>query len=154
MKKTLLTILLIVLASNNLNADKTFYGGVEVNTLNVGLSAKADLTDKFTLQGTLGFFGTLEHYGAKAIYKVDKKKIYNMFAYTAIGIWKWDGVFEEDESVVGYSAGGGLEFDLQKLFGHDFPPLFMSGELGFDFIDFEYVDYGGLHLGGGIHYKF
>jgi len=102
----------------------------------------------------LGFFGELDHYGAKAIYKVDKRKAYNMFAYTGIGMWKWEGIFEEDESIVGYSVGGGLELDLQQLLGRDFPPLFMSGELGFDYINFDYADYGGLHVGGGVHYKF
>jgi hypothetical protein len=154
MKRLISILLLISSITLNLNAEKAFYGGLEVDTLNFGLSGKVDLTDKFTLQGTLGFFGDLQHYGAKAIYKIDKKKAYNMFAYTAVGIWKWEGVLEEDESIVGYSAGGGLELDLQQIFGRDFPPLFMSGEIGFDAIDFDYVDYGGLHIGGGIHYKF
>jgi len=156
MKKTLLKILLISFFSINVNADTNFYGGVEAGLpLTIGISGKMDLTDKVTMQGIVGFLGELSNYSAKAIYKIDKKKLYDLYAYGLIGVWKWDDdYFDEHETTMGYGIGGGLEFKLQELFGPQAPPLYMSGELGFDKLDLEYVEYTGLHIGGAIHYRF
>ena len=147
------TTLLIISTQSTLNAKETIGIGFQSSGFSSnGLSVKVDLTDKYAIQGIGGFFGDVTNYSIRGLYTFQDKKNYDLYGYGSVGMWKWNDAFF-DESVVGYGAGGGVEYDLRGL-SADFIPLFVNFELGMDFVNFDHYSYGGFTTGLGLHYKF
>jgi hypothetical protein len=158
MKKTikglLTTTLLIVSTQSILNAKETIGVGFQSSGFSSnGLSVKVDLTDEYGVQAIGGFFGDVTNYSIRGLYTFQNKKNYNLYGYGSVGMWKIDYTFLDDESVVGYGAGAGVEYDLRAL-SPSFIPLFVNFELGIDVVKFDNDSYGGFTTGLGLHYKF
>jgi len=117
-----------------------------------GLSAKYDYSEDITLQGTVGAFGTVTNFGAKALYKFKKEPQYDLYGFVSAGVYKYSGAFF-DESVVGFGGGAGIEYDLSKLL--EGMPLTISGEVGMSVVNFDnYTGFSAFGLGVGLHYWF
>lgn len=114
-----------------------------------GISAKYDVNDKMTAQGVLGSLGTVTNYSVRGLYRFKKKPDFDLYAFGSAGIYRYD-YYLGNESVFGFGAGAGLEYDLSKAL--DGLPLTVSGEIGFGLVSFDYYSYGAIGLGVGIHY--
>jgi len=148
------TTLLIIGTQSTLHAKETIGVGFQSSGFSSnGLSIKVDLNEQYTVQGIAGFFGDVNNYSVRGLYNFQNKKNYNLYGYGSVGMWKIDYTFLEDESVVGYGAGAGVEYDLRGL-SPSFIPLFINIELGMDIINFDNDSYGGFTTGVGLHYKF
>ena len=157
MKKIIngLVVTTLLMTSTTLNAKETIGIGFQSSGFSSnGISIKADLTDTFTVQGVGGFFGDVTNYSVRGLYNFQNQKNYNLYGYGSVGMWQIDYTFLEDESVIGYGAGAGVEYDLRGL-SPDFIPLFVNFELGMDVVNFDNdSSYGGFVTGLGLHYKF
>ncbi len=135
---------------------KGFYAGIQSSSYAYGLSGKMDFTDKITGQAIIGFFGTINSYTARGLYKFKQDKFYDIYAFGALGILTWDGYYsslDRSETVMSFGAGAGVEYDLRGL-DSNFIPLFVNVELQATMASFDYYDFGFMSLGLGIHYKF
>lgn len=150
---TTATLLLTVSQSTLIAEENIGIGFQSSGFSSNGLSVKADIGDKYVAQGVVGFFGDVNNYSVRGLYKFQENTHYNLYGYGSIGMWRWDSVFFGDESVLGYGAGAGIEYDLRAL-NSNMVPLFVNVELGMDFVNFDNYDYGGFGLGLGLHYKF
>ena len=152
-KLALSTLLLSGLSTTVMANDGDVYVGFQSSGFSSnGISAKLDLTDKYTVQGIVGFFGDVNNYSVRGLYHFKQKDHYNLYGYGSLGMWSWNNAFY-DESVLGYGAGAGVEYDLRGL-DSEFIPLFVNLELGMDIVNFDHYTYGGVELGLGLHYKF
>ncbi len=158
-KKILCGIITVIfLSQSTLYAKENSYTdnlsvGVQSSGLSsTGLSVKYALNDKFTLQGILGMLGTVSNYSARAIYNFKQDDNFKYYGYGSVGVWKYSD-YLANETSMGFGIGAGLNYDVRKL-DKTLPPLFLSAEIGFDFINFSYYSYGGLGVGFGVHYKF
>lgn len=114
-----------------------------------GLSGKYDLNEKMTVQGVFGFLGTVTNYSGRLLYRFQDKDDYDLYGFGSAGIYRYD-YYLGDESVFGFGAGAGIEYDLSDAL--DGLPLTVSGEIGFGFVSFDYYSYGAVGLGVGFHY--
>ena len=156
MKKLIKVLTVSTLLITSIQAKETIGVGFQSSGFSSnGLSVKVDLTDTYTVQGIAGFFGDVNNYSVRGLYNFQNKKNYNLYGYGSVGMWKieYDVFGLEDESVVGYGAGAGVEYDLRGL-SSDFIPLFVNFELGMDVVKFDNDSYGGFTTGLGLHYKF
>ncbi|MFK7847992.1 MAG: hypothetical protein AB8G77_22080 [Rhodothermales bacterium] len=127
-----------------------------------GLSGTIQISETITGEAILGFFGDVTNFGGRVWYRFNRSEKYDIYAYGGIGVYRYkgfDSIFLDlgvSESVLGVGLGAGVESGLAKLFDdEEFPPIFVSAELGIALASFEY--YGGfstISLGFGIHYRF
>ncbi len=120
-----------------------------------GLSGKYDFTDKLTAQAIVGLWGYsgLTSVTGRINYKFIEKNYTNFYAYGSLSHWSWSNSLYS-ESVFGFGAGAGAEYDIRGL-DKSFIPLFISAELGLQVASFDYYgSFGALGLGLGVHYKF
>jgi len=120
-----------------------------------GLSGKYDVTDKITAQAIVGLWGYtgLTSITGRVNYKFIEKNFYNIYAYGSVSSWSWSDSYY-DETVFGFGAGGGAEYDIRGI-NRNFIPLFISADLGIQVASFDhYGSFAGLGLGVGVHYKF
>ncbi|HIO95877.1 MAG TPA: hypothetical protein EYG67_03570 [Campylobacterales bacterium] len=156
MKKTLLSILLSMGILSNATANDNLYMGIQSSFPSEGFSIKMDTSHKVAVQGIFDFIGDETSYALRGLYKFKKEQFYNVYGYGEIGLWSWDKAYyyHESETVLGFGAGAGIEYDLRGL-DSSFIPLFVNAELNLHMIDFDYYhnddEFG---LGLGIHYKF
>jgi hypothetical protein len=134
---------------------KDIYAGFQSSWPSHGLSVKMDFNDKVTGQAVVGFFGDLNNYSVRGIYKFKKEAFYNLYGYGSLGLWTWDSDYAswDDESVVGFGGGAGFEYDLRGI-DRSFIPLFVNAELGLNIANFDHYNYNSIGLGLGVHYKF
>jgi len=155
--KVLTTVaLLAITTQSTLQAKETVGVGFQSSGFSSnGLSVKVDLSDTYTVQGIAGFLGDVTNYSMRGLYNFQNEKDYSLYGYGGVGMWqiKYDIFGVEDESVVGFGAGAGVEYDLRAL-SPNFIPLFVNFELGMDVVKFENDSYGGFTTGLGLHYKF
>jgi hypothetical protein len=128
-----------------------------------GLSGMMDINEQISVQAIIGFFGNLNTYAGRGLYRFKKEDQWELYGYGMVGAWSYDGVrvgtgpiFENyTETVLGFGAGAGIEYDWRAL-APDLPPLFWNVELGIGVADFNEVDYNfnALLLGVGVHYRF
>ncbi len=129
-----------------------------------GLSGVMNLTDKTAAQAIIGFFGSLNTFAARGLYRFQQKNFWNAYGYGMIGIWTYSGLEfvrsrgrleETTEAVFGFGAGAGIEYDWRAL-SADLPPIAWNLELGLGFVDFDRVDFSfsTILFGAGIHYRF
>ena len=148
-KKTLIALALL---STTLHAESgDIYAGLEW----YGLSGKYDVSDKITAQAIVGAWGynNLTSITGRGIYKVKQKNYYDLYAYGSGTSWMWDNGFQK-ETVFGFGAGGGIEYDIRGL-DQSLPAIYINADLGLQYANFSYYGgFGGLGLGLGVHYKF
>lgn len=128
-----------------------------------GLSGMMDINEMISVQAILGFFGSLNTYAGRGLYRFKKEEDWEIYGYGMIGAWSYDGVRfrtgfgieNYTETVIGFGAGAGLEYDW-RAFNPDLPPLFWNIELGIGIVDFNDVNYNfnTLLIGAGVHYRF
>ena len=127
-----------------------------------GLSGTIQISETITGEAILGFFGDVTNFGGRIWYRFNRNAKYDIYGYGGVGVYRYKG-FDSilldigvSEGVLGLGFGAGVEAGLAKLFDdEDFPPIFVSAELGIALASFEY--YGGfstISLGFGIHYRF
>ena len=146
------SLVVLALLSTTVDAKEgEFSAGAE----NHGASVKYDVSDKITVQGIVGVwgYGDLTSMTARGLYKFYEKEDYNLYGYGSVSSWSWDNTYY-DETVLGFGAGGGIEYDIRGI-DPDFIPLYLSADLGFQVANFDhYGGFSGLGIGFGIHYKF
>jgi len=146
------SLIVLTLLSTTLHADKgDIYAGLEW----YGLSGKYDVTNKVTAQAIVGVWGyaDLTSITGRGIYKFKQKDYYNLYGYGSATSWSWDNGYNK-ETVVGFGAGGGIEYDIRGL-DQSLPPIFLNADLGIQYANFSYYGgFGGVGLGLGVHYKF
>jgi hypothetical protein len=121
-----------------------------------GISGLYDLNEQITLQGIIGAFGTVTNLGVRGLYRFQTEDKYDLYGFGTAGLWSYDYSIDT-ENVIGFGGGAGIELDWRRILTPDdnsFPPLFSSIDIGFVVADFEYYDFSGLVIGGGIHYRF
>ena len=128
-----------------------------------GISGMMDVNETISVQAILGFFGSLNTYAGRGLYRFKKERDWEIYGYGMIGIWSYDGVGVRTgfalenytETAVGFGAGAGLEYDWRAL-SPDLPPLFWNVELGIGIVNFNKVnyDFNTLLIGLGVHYRF
>ncbi len=135
-------------------SDEKFAVGFQSGFASGGLSAKMRFNEKFTGQALLGFFGSLTHYGARGLYNLKTDEFWEFYGFAQAGIWTWDGSFLRDsQTVFGFGGGAGFEYDIRG-FDENFPPVFISSEVGLAFVDFDYYSFSTFGFGLGAHYRF
>ena len=122
-----------------------------------GLSGMYDFTDKISGQAVLGFFGGLQSYSGRVLYRFKKEKAYDVYGFGTVGVWQYSGP-GTSSSTTGFGAGVGLEYSWRKVLGSsDLPPLFGNIELGFVSLSGDltgYDNFSSFVYGFGIHYRF
>lgn len=128
-----------------------------------GISGMMDVNETISVQAILGFFGSLNTYAGRALYRFKKENDWEIYGYGMLGAWSYDGIrfrtgFGYDnytETVLGFGFGGGIEYDWRAL-DPNLPPLFWNLELGIGIVDFNNVNYNfnTLMIGAGVHYRF
>lgn len=121
-----------------------------------GVSGIYDFTNSVSGQAVLGFFGGLQSYSGRVLYRFNRKKAYDLYGYGTLGVWRYSGI-GETESATGIGGGVGLEYSWQHLFDSaDIPPLFGNIEIGFVSLTGEFNNYtfSSFVYGAGIHYRF
>lgn len=128
-----------------------------------GFSGMMDINETISVQAILGFFGDLNTYAGRGLYRFKKEDDWEIYGYGMIGAWSYDGVRVRSlfvlekytETVIGFGAGAGIEYDFRAL-SPDLPPLFGNVELGIGIVDFNKVnyDFNTLLIGLGVHYRF
>lgn len=120
-----------------------------------GLSARYDVTEKFTAQGIVGGATNLLSVSGRGNYRFEQAEKYDLFGYAALTFWNWSGsgVFDS-ESTIGFGAGGGIEVDWPTILeDDDFPPLFSTLEIGFGVAGFDHYNLSAFSLGASLHYR-
>lgn len=164
----LLVVSLLVVTVSAVSAgegiERTRFGiGFQASFPAWGFSGVADLTDQVAVQGIFGFFGDLRTYAGRGLYRFSRKDYWNVYGYAAVGSfsytglsidddWTWD---EKTETVVGFGAGVGLEYDW-RAWSPNLPPMAFNLELGAGSVKFEEVDYNfsSMMIGVGLHFRF
>ena len=131
-----------------------------------GISGMMDINEQISVQAILGFWGNLNTYAGRGLYRFKKEDDWEIYGYGMIGAWSYDGVrvrtiglllesHSHTETVIGFGAGAGIEYDWRAL-DPDLPPLFWNIELGIGIVDFNKVnyDFNTLIFGVGVHYRF
>lgn len=122
-----------------------------------GISGIYDFTDQVSGQAVFGFFGALQSYSGRVLYRFNRKKAYDLYGFGTVGIWRYSPGIGSSSSATGIGGGVGLEYSWQHLFDSaDVPPLFGNIELGFITLGSEFsgYSYSAFTYGVGIHYRF
>jgi len=146
------------------NADTRYGVGFQSSWPAWGLSGMFDVNEDISVQGILGFIGDLKTYAGRGLYRFRKEDGWNAYGYGLIGAWSYTGIkftgysFEETtETVMGFGAGVGIEYDWRNWMGNsDLPPIMWNVELGIASVSFDEVDYdfSTFMFGVGAHYRF
>ena len=164
-KKILTTMLSLAAAATMATADEVKENSSPLHNLYVGfqtsgftssgISVKYAFTDDVKAQVILGLVGDVTTYEGRGLYSFSHKADLDTYGYVGVGQWHWSNPYY-DETVMGYSLGGGAEYDIRKLDKNfkDFPAIYINGELGFEYVNFSHYSYGGVTAGVGIHYRF
>jgi len=146
------TLIIAALLTSTLHANEgDIYAGLEW----YGLSGKYDVSDKITAQAIVGAwgYGNLTSYTGRGIYKFKQKDDYALYGFGSVTSWTWDNGFD-NESVFGFGAGAGVEYDIRGL-NPELPPIYLNADLGLQVASFDrYGGFSTLGLGLGVHYKF
>lgn len=144
-------------SSQDLSATAPPYGvGAQWAAPAFGVSGVYDFTEQISGQAVLGFFGGLQSYSGRILYRFNQKEAYDLYGFGTVGVWRYSGAFST-ESATGLGGGVGLEYSWQHLFDSaDMPPLFGNVELGFVSLtgDFSGYNFSSFVYGVGIHYRF
>ncbi len=171
MVSAILLIILIssvsVFAQKNQEEKKTKFGiGLQNLSPAWGISGMLDITPDMSIQGIIDPLGNLKMYTGKGIYRFKKGPSWSAYGYGMAGAWShypyydvvgWN-VVKKTETIVGFGAGAGIEYDWRGLSADfsNFPLIWWNIEIGLGKIDFKKsgVDFSGIMIGGGLHYRF
>ena len=145
-------------------AVETKYGvGFQSSFPAYGISGMVDANDALSAQGIIGFFGNLKTFAGRGLYRFRKESNWNIYGYGMTGAWSYTGfrvgeafaIEETTETVLGFGAGAGIEYDW-RAWNAELPPVVWNLELGVGVVDFDQVNYNfsTLLLGAGVHYRF
>jgi len=137
-------------------SDNKFGIGIQSSWPSYGLSGIYDMSDRITLQAVVGALGTVTNLSGRMNYRFDIREKYNFYGYGTAGLWSYDYTIDR-ENVVGFGGGAGIELDWRKIISpedNSFPPLYSSFDLGFVLANFDYYNFSGFVMGGGLHYRF
>ncbi len=123
-----------------------------------GLSGVIRANDRIAVQGILGFFGDLNSYYGRVLYRFSDRQAdwgyTNLYGYGMAGLFSYPWFDNEGsptrESTAGFGAGLGWEAQLKST------PVAFNLEIGLGVVDFKEADYkfSAIMLGAGIHYYF
>lgn len=158
----LVAVLLLCMSSGSFAAGN-IGAGFQSSYPSYGFSAKVDLTDKFAVQGVLGFLGTVTSYSARGLMKIKQAPDYHFYGYGSVGFWSYDysswgyrsgryGYYDDTETAVGFGGGGGIEYSMAKHL--DGLPLTLNGELGIGIVNMDHYNFSAISVGVGAHYWF
>ncbi len=129
--------------------------GIQGSFFTGGFSAKLPLNETFTLQGVAALSSNLSNFSVRGLYTLSETSDATVYALGSVGILTFRGNrFFSSETAIGAGIGLGVDYDLRNAFP-DLPPLFLSGEIGANFVSFD--NFTGVNLFGlglGIHYRF
>ena len=123
-------ILVTMLISNNMFAqesDQTEKGkfgiGFQSSFPVWGGSIMLNLNEQTSIQGLLGMFGDLKTYGGRFIYRFNNEQYSSTYGYGLLGAFSYTGLRigedwsleETTETVFGFGAGVGIEYNWQAL---------------------------------------
>jgi hypothetical protein len=121
-----------------------------------GLSGTYDVNEDISAQAILGFFGNLQTYAGRGVYRFQQEEQWNLYGYGLLGIWRYSfsafGI-SESESAVGFGLGAGLEYDW-RAWNETLPPIYWNIELGLGIVDMDHYNFSTIMIGAGLHYRF
>lgn len=117
-----------------------------------GVSGTIDLNERFALQGVAGFFGRINMFAGRGLYRFSREELWSLYGYGSAGAVT-HSFRTEREVTVGLGAGVGLEYDW-RAWQRKLPPIRWNLEIGLAYADFDFYDYTGLTFGGGVQYRF
>ena len=139
--------------------------GVQAAFHSFGISGILDVANKVSIQAILGFFGDLKSYGGRLLYRFNKEEFWNVYGFGMLGAWSYTGLSTganlsrstTTETVFGFGAGAGVEYNLEGLTHKFIPffPLYINLEIGFGAVNFKQVAYNfsPLMVGAGVHFR-
>ncbi len=119
-----------------------------------GLSGMMDVNDEISVQAIVGFFGALNTFAGRGLYKFQDEDFWHLYGFGMVGVWTYSiGSFSE--TVPGFGLGAGISYDW-RAFNEDLPPIYWNLELGLGFVNFDEVNYNfsTFLFGVGVHYRF
>jgi hypothetical protein len=126
-----------------------------------GISGLYDVNDRITAQAVVGAFGTLSTLSGRVLYNFQKEEKHALYGYGTSGVWRhsFRSVgFSDSETSFGAGGGAGVELNWRNIVDDSpdstFPRLFSSLDIGFVTARFDWYDFSGITIGGGIHYRF
>ncbi|MDI6703844.1 MAG: hypothetical protein QME40_04150 [bacterium] len=157
----LLLISSVALAQGIEDKTKRFGLGLQCSFPAWGISGMMDVADNLSLQGVLDLFGDLKTYAGRGIYRFNKEPYWNVYGYGMIGAWSysyyygWPIYLKITETVMGFGAGVGIEYDWKAL-SPDLPPICWNLEAGLGSVGFKkvYYPFSTFMIGVGAHYRF
>jgi hypothetical protein len=119
-----------------------------------GISGMMDINEEISAQAIVGFFGNLNTFAARGLYRFQNEDYWNLYGFGMVGAWSYS-VGSLSETSPGFGLGGGISYDW-RAFDPNLPPLFWNLELGIGFVNFDEVDYNfsTILFGAGVHYRF
>lgn len=127
-----------------------------------GISGTYRVSELVTAEAILGLMGTVQSFAARGWYRFVQDPTYDVYGYVTAGLLRYDydrflgfDRISDTESVLGFGGGAGIELSWAKILDKpDFPPIYSNIDVGFMYANFEFYDWSGLGMGGGIHYRF
>ncbi len=156
MTKRIIVILLVVsigvfAAAQTLQAQEESIGvGVQYQYPSFGLSGMFDVTEDVTVQGTVGFIGTVQTYGVRGLYHFTSDTFWRAYGYGEVGLINWQ-VAGDTETSFGGGIGAGVEYGLQA-FNEELPPVYYNANVGV--VTNDYFDGFSMNFGTGVMFKF
>lgn len=119
-----------------------------------GISGTYRYSEQITAEVILGVLGTVQSFAGRGWYRFKQDPTYDVYGFATAGIFRYDYTFDT-ESVLGLGGGVGLELSWAKILDDpDFPPIYSNIDLGLILANFEYYNWSGFSMGGGVHYRF
>lgn len=142
-------------AKGTYEREGNFGVGLQLTSPTYGLSAMADLSDRFSVQGVLGTGGYGAALTGRGLYRLQPQELFVPYGYGEIGTWT--GTYSGINNAFIWGLGGGLETDPRRLLEglEDFPPIYAALEVGLNFISWG-SGYNWTRFQGGLalHYRF
>lgn len=166
MKKLVCMLLLGISTTTLLAQDFPRLGvGYQANFPASGLSVKYDINETHSIQGVLGFLGVINSYFGRYSYHFPERGdgfAFRPYLFGQVGVYVSDAIptdierflqgadSTDKESILGFGAGGGIDFEIKNFI----PNLRFSTDISFAQVDFEFADFNTIAFGIGIHYTF
>jgi hypothetical protein len=139
-----------------LNREGRFGVGFQSSYPAWGLSGTYDVNEDISAQAILGFFGNLQTYAARGVYRFQQEDQWNLYGYGLLGIWRYSfsafGI-SDSENAVGFGLGAGMEYDWRS-WNETLPPIYWNIELGLGIVDMDHYNFSTIMFGAGLHYRF
>ena len=128
--------------------------GIQYTFPSYGISGKYHLNDHHCVQAIFGALGVVSNYSGRYnyIFEEQGRREIKPFLYAQAGIWRYNyDILSIDESVIGYGAGAGLQFNWMDFISER---ISTTLEIGYGNVNLMYYDFSFTSFGFGIHYNF